>query len=63
MEKKAETSVREHCANYNYGYICSGVMIGKHLEQWIDSDYAHKPCKIKEGEECEYYTRIVEPSL
>ena len=47
-----------HCANYSNGK-CDGIMIGKHLEQWIDQDLENKPCKIKSGKECEYFNKIV----
>ena len=33
---------QKECSNYDTGYICSGVMIGKHLEQWIDSELCGK---------------------
>lgn len=61
--KKDTTHVQKHCANYTTGYICMGAMIGKRLDQVIDSEFAGKVCKIKEGGECEYFEKIVKPSL
>ena len=54
-----KTSVKNYCANYDAGYKCSGVMIDKDLKQYIDEDYYNKPCKIADGEECQYYDNIV----
>ena len=53
------TDVKNECANYNAGYICSGVMIGKGLHQWIDSEMENKVCKVKKNEECTYFNTIV----
>ena len=47
-----KTSVKNHCANYDTGYNCIGVMIDPDLEQYIDEDYHNKPCKIANGEKC-----------
>lgn len=55
--------VKKHCANYNTGYKCSGVMINKDLKQCIDSKLCGKVCLIKKGEKCEYFTKVVEPSI
>lgn len=54
---------QKECSNYDTGYICSGVMIGNHLEQWIDSELCGKICKLKEGKDCEYFDTIVKPIL
>lgn len=54
---------QKECSNYDTGYICSGVMIGKHLEQWIDSELCGKICRLKEGKDCEYFDKIVKPIL
>ena len=63
MKKKELSKVSGHCANYTTGYICLGAMIGRQLDQVIDSEYAGKVCKLKKGEECEYFEQIVKPSL
>jgi len=55
------TQAKLECANYNNGK-CLGVMIGSHLEQWVDSDYIGT-CKIKKGKKCQYFDQIVAPSL
>lgn len=60
-KKTPSNSVKNNCANYNPGFYCSGIMIGKLLQQWIDKDLYNKTCKIKKGEECQYYKNIVEP--
>ena len=53
-----KTSVKNHCANYDTGYKCSGIMIDKNLNQVVDSEYYNKPCKIANGEKCKYYDNI-----
>tara|TARA_R110000744_G_scaffold110434_1_gene208327 strand:- start:12931 stop:13116 length:186 start_codon:yes stop_codon:yes gene_type:complete len=53
----------KHCANYNTGYICSGIIISKKLNLRIDIDLENKPCLVREGEECEYFNEIVKPAL
>ena len=55
MKDKEYLMAQSKCANYETGYICSGVMIGKHLEQWIDSKLSNKVCRLKEGKSCEYF--------
>tara|TARA_R100000742_G_C4243106_1_gene62435 strand:+ start:555 stop:764 length:210 start_codon:yes stop_codon:yes gene_type:complete len=57
------TQVRKGCANYNTNYKCSGVMINKDLRQCIDAKLCGKVCLIKEGEDCDYFTNIVKPSI
>tara|TARA_R100001440_G_scaffold38954_1_gene58597 strand:+ start:88 stop:303 length:216 start_codon:yes stop_codon:yes gene_type:complete len=54
-----KTSVKNHCANYDTGYNCIGVMIDKELNQYVDSDFCNKPCKIANGDDCKYYDNIV----
>ena len=54
-----KTLVKNNCANYNTNFICSGVMINKHLYQYIDSEYEGKICRIKEGKDCIYYDDCV----
>lgn len=61
MEKKDYINAQKNCANYCSGYICSGIMIGEHLQQWVDLDLANKICRLKEGKTCEYYDKIVKP--
>ena len=34
--------VKNHCANYNTGYTCSGIMIDSKLRQWVDVDLCGK---------------------
>lgn len=52
------TNAKRECANYHLG-LCSGVMIGKRLQQVIDGKIENKPCLIKQGEKCEYYEYYV----
>jgi len=63
MKNKEYINAQKKCANYCTGYICSGIMIGKRLEQWVDQDLAGKVCKLKEGKNCEYFDKIVKPIL
>jgi hypothetical protein len=63
MKKDDPQLVLKHCANYNAGYICSGIIIGKHLNQWVDTDMCDKTCLIKNGEECEYFNNFVKPII
>ena len=63
MENKEYLIAQKECSNYETGYICSGVMIGKHLEQWIDSELCGKMCRLKEGKDCEYFDKIVKPII
>ena len=58
-KKHPKTSVKNHCANYDTGYNCIGVMIDKELNQYVDSDFCNKPCKIANGDDCKYYDNIV----
>tara|TARA_R100000781_G_scaffold113318_1_gene81562 strand:+ start:533 stop:751 length:219 start_codon:yes stop_codon:yes gene_type:complete len=55
--------VRKHCANYDTGYNCSGIMINRKLQQWVDLDLCNKECLINQGKSCDYFTNIVEPAL
>ncbi len=55
--------VKKHCANYNTGYKCSGIMIDKNLNQCVDDTLSGKTCLIKKGEQCSYFKNIVEPSI
>ena len=57
------SKVKNDCANYNTSYKCSGVMINKDLKQCIDSKLCGKVCLIKKDEKCEYFTKVVEPSI
>lgn len=59
----SSANVKYHCANYNTGYICSGILIDERLNQWIDDEKVNKKCLIKCGKKCDYYTNIVEPIL
>lgn len=63
MKKDKNTLPSRHCANYTTGYICAGVMIGKHLGLWIDSDKEGKPCTVRDGGDCDYYNKCVKPIL
>ena len=51
--------VKNECANYNTGYICSGVIINSRLHQFIDAKLENKKCLIKEGKECLYFENFV----
>ena len=53
--------VRKKCANYNTGFNCSGVMIGRYLQQWIDREYYNKTCKLTQGQDCQYYNQCIKP--
>jgi len=53
----------KHCANYNSGHICSGVIINKDLRQLIEKDLADKPCIVREGKECDYFNKCVKPII
>jgi len=55
--------VRNNCANYQTGFICSGCMIGNKLEQWIDTDKAGKKCLIINGNKCDYYDKCIKPII
>lgn len=57
------TKVKKNCANHNTGHKCSGVMINSDLQQWVNSEMCEKVCLIKKGESCDYFTKIVEPSI
>ena len=59
--KTPKAKVREHCANYETGFVCSGCMIGDKLKQWIDIEKAGKKCLVAEGKECDYYNRCIKP--
>ena len=59
--KSMKTQVKNHCANYNTGYTCTGVMIGSKLQQWINKALENKGCVVIEGKECEYYNQCVKP--
>jgi hypothetical protein len=63
MKKKENTLPSKHCANYTTGYICLGVMIGVHLEQWVDSEKEGKLCLLRDGKECDYFDKCVKPIL
>ena len=63
MQKKDTQLVLQHCANYTVGYICSGAMIDKNLNQWIDEELYNKPCLVKEGGECGYFNKFVKPEI
>ena len=47
--------VKNHCANYNTGYTCSGIMIDRQLNQRIDSELCGKKCLISDNKECDYF--------
>ena len=57
------TLVKNHCANYNTGYTCSGIMIDSKLRQWVDVDLCGKKCLISSGKECDYFDYIVAPAI
>ena len=54
-----KTSVKNYCANYETGYKCSGIMIDEELNQFVDSNFCNKTCKIADGDDCKYYDNIV----
>lgn len=56
-----KAKVREHCANYEPNFICSGCMIGEKLQQVIDPKKVGKSCLVAEGKECDYYNRCIKP--
>tara|TARA_R110000824_G_scaffold232759_2_gene420898 strand:- start:345 stop:563 length:219 start_codon:yes stop_codon:yes gene_type:complete len=60
-DKSEQTKVKKHCANYNTGFTCSGVIIGSKLQQKVDSDLENKPCLISKGNKCDYYNLCVKP--
>ena len=53
--------VKSFCANYNSNTLCSGCMIGEHLQQWVDSSKVNKKCLLLDGNECDYYNRCIAP--
>ena len=55
------TFIKKECANYNTGYKCDGVMMDARLNQWVDSEYAHKKCRVVEGKSCLYYDLCLKP--
>ena len=55
--------VKNHCANYNTGYTCSGIVIDSKLRQWVDVDLCGKKCLISSGKECDYFDYIVAPVI
>jgi len=63
---KEKEIARKRCANYvtiNRKGYCFGVMMshkGGALTQWIDSDYANKPCVASS---CNYFDTIVVPGV
>jgi len=63
MKKKENVLPSKHCANYTTGYICLGIMIGEHLEQWIDKEKEGKLCLLREGKDCDYFDKCVKPIL
>ncbi len=60
-ENTLKSSVKKECANYDTGFKCLGVMIGKNLKQIIDKEKVDKPCLISKGKECEYYNQCIKP--
>tara|TARA_R110002051_G_scaffold316625_1_gene396532 strand:- start:389 stop:514 length:126 start_codon:yes stop_codon:yes gene_type:complete len=40
-----------------------GIIIGEHLEQWIDKEKEGKPCLVRDGKECDYFDKCVKPIL
>lgn len=56
-----KTLVKNNCANYNTGFICSGAMILRNLKLIIDENKANKPCLVADGKECDYYDQCVKP--
>ena len=58
-----KAKVREHCANYEAGVICSGCMITDKLQQWIDVSKSGKKCLIVNGDKCDYYDQCVKPMV
>jgi len=61
FSKTPKAKVREHCANYEPNFICSGCMIGEKLKQWIDVEKMGRKCLVAEGKECDYYNKCVKP--
>ena len=57
------TMVKNHCANYNPGYTCSGIMIDRQLNQRIDSELCGKKCLISDNKECDYFDYTVKPAI
>lgn len=57
------TDVKKYCANYNTGYVCSGVVICRDLSQYIDSELEGKICPVEKGDECLYFLEIVKPNV
>ena len=44
VDNSDKSKVRKHCANYDVGYKCIGVIIGGKLQQKVDSELEGKPC-------------------
>ena len=60
-KNSSQTAVKKLCANYNSGYICSGIIIDSKLKQRVDGNLANKVCQIKRGRDCKYYDKCVKP--
>jgi len=61
VDNSDKGKVRKHCANYDTGFNCIGVIIGGKLQQRVDSELEGKPCLVADGKECNYYNRCVKP--
>ena len=61
VDNSDKGKVRTHCANYDIGFKCLGVIIGGKLQQKVDSELEGKPCLVADGKECNYYNRCVKP--
>jgi hypothetical protein len=61
--KNPNIRVKKHCANYNTGHICSGIIIDSKLRQWVDVDLCGKKCLITDNKECNYFNKIVAPAI
>jgi|TARA_R100000458_G_C8213909_1_gene200491 hypothetical protein len=61
--KSPTVRVKKHCANHNTGHTCSGAMISPDLRQWINADMCGKKCLVIDNKECDYFNKIVAPSI
>ncbi len=61
VDNSEKGKVKKHCANYDAGFKCIGVIISDKLQQRVDSELQNKPCLIANGEKCNYYNKCVKP--
>jgi len=55
---------KQHCANYGKGRdvgVCSGVMITRNGQLWVNEAYIGKNCFADDG--CDYFKSIVMPGI